>query len=58
MAPLITEGFRTIRNIEIPEIELPKIKRKDERYNYDDGNTSSDGFILFNTTTVSSSFPG
>ena len=58
MAPLITEGFRTIRNIEIPEIELPKIKRKDERYNYDDGNIGTDGFYYLSPTIVSSSFPG
>ena len=35
MAPFITEGFRAIGNLpELFDIELPKIKKKDDRYNY------------------------
>ena len=35
MAPIITEGFRAIGNLpELFDIELPKIKKKDDRYNY------------------------
>ena len=35
LAPVITGGFRAVRNFEIPEIELPKLKRKDNRYKYE-----------------------
>ena len=35
MATIITEGFRAIGNLpELFDIELPKIKKKDDRYNY------------------------
>merc|ERR1712241_226884 len=36
LAPIITEGFRAVRNFQIPEIEFPKLKRKDNRYKYED----------------------
>jgi len=39
MAPMITEGFRFIANMEvpIPELpELPRIRRKDDKYYYQD----------------------
>ena len=35
MAPIITQGFRAIGSLpELFDIELPKIKKKDDRYNY------------------------
>merc|ERR1711953_340862 len=35
MAPIITQGFRAIGSLpELFDIELPKITKKDDRYNY------------------------
>ena len=35
MAPIITEGFRAIGKLpDLFDFELPKIKKKDDRYNY------------------------
>ena len=34
MAPIITEGFRAIASMDVPSIELPRIRRKDDKYYY------------------------
>jgi len=36
MAPIITEGFRAIASMDVPSIELPRIRRKDDKYYYQD----------------------
>ena len=54
MAPIITEGFRAIGNLQelLDNIELPKITKKDDRYSYkyhyDDGNPSFFIILLTN----------